>query len=425
MIRIADIQKRLQGLVGFGNVADKELRLSKAMTESESGLYFTDEHPLLTLRRLRDTAPKDLNAVVNKWRAEQSYKKGEIAEYDERRYIATRDTMEVPTIGDWEEVSDFDVYLHQKVKASISKVLNRWYEEKKIELSTKTLLDNRYLFTNAGRIADTIEKKGRIVGIELQTPRYASVSTKISKIGLQTKGKGKTTLYLFHDSNPMPIKSIELNVTQDGMMQWFNVDDIVLPYVSDMNDAGGVWYLCYWEEDLGDMQAIKKDYDFAKQPCSTCSQYEYDNHQAWSKYLGVSPFYAMPNDGESRELWDIESNMYTNACNYGINLQVSVECDLTDFVIEQKKIFANAISKQFALDMLTMMYYNGNERINFQSQGNFEKVAFDIEGDSQGRYKGGIRHELDQAIKALKIETNGIDSICLQCRKKGVRIGVI
>ena len=72
-----------------------------------------------------------------------------------------------------------------------------------------------------------------------------------------------------------------------------------------------------------------------------------------------------------------------------------------------------------------MMYYNGNERINFQSQGNFEKVAFDIEGDSQGRYKGGIRHELDQAIKALKIETNGIDSICLQCRKKGVRIGVI
>jgi hypothetical protein len=134
----------------------------------------------------------------------------------------------------------------------------------------------------------------------------------------------------------------------------------------------------------------------------------------------------MPSDKESRTLWDIEDNIYTNACNYGMNLQVSVECDLTGFVIEQKKIFANAISKQFALDMLSTMYYNGNERINFTAQnGNFEKIAFDIEGDSQSRYKGGIRHELDKAIQALKIETNGIDKICLQCRKRGIRVGAI
>jgi hypothetical protein len=67
-----------------------------------------------------------------------------------------------------------------------------------------------------------------------------------------------------------------------------------------------------------------------------------------------------------------------------------------------------------------------NERITFTPQNvNFEKIAFDIEGDSQSRYKGGIRHELDKAIQALKIETNGIDKICLQCRKRGIRVGAI
>jgi hypothetical protein len=426
MIRIKDIQRSLQGLVGFRNEWGDNA-LSDMMCESESGLYFQDEHPMLTLSNLRNTAPLELNTIVQEWRADHEYSKGEIVKYsDELKYIAQRNTTEEPTINDWENIGDFDVYLHNKVNASISKVVTRWMEEKKTELSTKTLLDNRYLFSNAGRIADTIEKKGRIVGIELQAPRYASVSTKISKIGLQMKGKGKTKLYLFHSSNPNPIKTIEVERTQDGMMQWFAMDDIILPYVSEMNDAGGVWYIVYWEDDLCEMQAIKKDYDFAKQPCSTCNQYEYNNYEAWSKYLGVSPFYAMPSDKESRTLWDIEDNIYTNACNYGMNLQVSVECDLTGFVIEQKKIFANAISKQFALDMLSTMYYNGNERINFTAQnGNFEKIAFDIEGDSQSRYKGGIRHELDKAIQALKIETNGIDKICMQCRKRGIRVGAI
>lgn len=427
MIRIKDIQRSLQGLVGFRNeIGDNAL--SDMMCESESGLYFQDEHPLLTLDNIRKTAPLELNTIVQEWRADHEYTQGEIVQHSEVKYICMADTESEPNIENqsWQAVGDFDVYLHNKVNASISKVVTRWMEEKKTELATKTLLDNRYLFSNAGRIGDTIEKKGRIVGIELQTPRYASVSTKISKIGLQMKGKGKTKLYLFHSSNPNPIKTIEVERTQDGMMQWFAMDDIILPYVSESNDAGGVWYIVYWEDDIGEMQAIKKNYDFAKQPCSTCNQYEYNNYEAWSKYLGVSPFYAMPSDKESRTLWDIEDNIYTNACNYGINLQVSVECDLTGFVIEQKKIFANAISKQFALDMLSTMYYNGNERINFTAQnGNFEKIAFDIEGDSQSRYKGGIRHELDKAIQALKIETNGIDKICLQCRKRGIRVGTI
>lgn len=425
MIRIKDIHNSLHGLVGFSRSTEEELQLSEVMTSSDSGLYFTDEHPMMTLDNLRNTAPLELTEAVPKWVAEHLYHKGEIVQYDEQKYIAKQDTYAVPTNGEWEIANDFDVYLSKKVNASISKVVNRWLEEKKTELNTKTLLENKYLFTTAGRISDTIEKKGRIVGLEIQTPRYASVSTKINKIGLQMKGTGMVTMYLFHSSNPNPIKTIDINRTQNGMMQWFTMDDFILPFVSENNDSGGTWYLVYWEDSIGQQEAIKKDYDFGKQPCSTCNQYEYNNHVSWSKFLQVSPFYTIPFDKDSRMLWDIDNNMYNSNGNYGINLQVSVECDLTNFVIEQKRIFANAISKQFALDMLSTMYYNSNNRINFKSQnGTYEKIAYDIEGDNQGR-KSGIRYELEKAIQALRIETNGIDKICLQCRKRGVRVGTI
>jgi hypothetical protein len=169
------------------------------------------------------------------------------------------------------------------------------------------------------------------------------------------KGTGMVTMYLFHSSNPNPIKTIDINRTQNGMMQWFTMDDLILPFVSENNDSGGTWYLVYWEDSIGQQEAIKKDYDFGKQPCSTCNQYEYNNHVSWSKFLQVSPFYTIPSDKDSRMLWDIDNNMYNSNGNYGINLQVSVECDLTNFVIEQKRIFANAVSKQFALDMLSIM----------------------------------------------------------------------
>ena len=47
-----------------------------------------------------------------------------------------------------------------------------------------------------------------------------------------------------------PVKIIKLNKIRDNSAEWFTVDDLYLSYQSEDNDAGGSWYLCYFQSEL-------------------------------------------------------------------------------------------------------------------------------------------------------------------------------
>lgn len=53
MIRITEIQESLLHLIGWRQSYDRNdgIWLSESLTESESGLYYQDAHPLLTLQK--------------------------------------------------------------------------------------------------------------------------------------------------------------------------------------------------------------------------------------------------------------------------------------------------------------------------------------------------------------------------------------
>ena len=57
-------------------------------------------------------------------------------------------------------------------------------------------------------------------------------------------------LYTSHSSMDAPVKIIKLNKIRDNSAEWFTVDDFYLPYQSEYNDAGGSWYLCYFQSEL-------------------------------------------------------------------------------------------------------------------------------------------------------------------------------
>ena len=53
--------------------------------------------------------------------------------------------------------------------------------------------------------------------------------------------------------------------------------------------------------------------------------------------------------------------------NYGLNLELTISCDITDFIIEQRMLFQDVIAKQVAVDMLREFAYNANVRTNRHS----------------------------------------------------------
>lgn len=431
MVRACDIQEKLLHLIGWEqNYDTSDLKISDALTVSESGLYFQQIHPLLTLQNMSCIAPDFKNITFPEYNSEKEYSKGNVVDYQGTQYKALQKAQgKQPDIESeyWVETNLFSEWLESKTKASIQKAIARYCNEKTVEGTNKPLCESRTLFDGTGRLVDTVKNKKNLVGFEIIPVRAKGVTTKINKICLQFTKAGEYTLYLMHSSMDAPVKIIKLNKIRDNSAEWFTVDDLYLPYQSEDNDAGGSWYLCYFQSELSEgSQAIRKNKDWSKEPCGSCSRRELLAWMAWSKYLEIHPFFAneelINTEDESLHLWDVENNQYTYDNNYGLNLEVTVSCDITDFIVEQRMMFQDVIAKQVAVDMLREFAYNSNVRTNRHSiNASRLDILYEVDGDSSSMKKSGLSYQLDMAFKAIKLSTSGIDRVCLPCRNKGIK----
>nr|DAK94610.1 MAG TPA: hypothetical protein [Caudoviricetes sp.] len=423
MIRIADIQDKMLHLVGWKQSYDlSDIMLSSNITQTESGMYFQQIHPLLTLDNLRSIAPDFQNYNWQVHDVNKAYKSGEVVRIDDSLYKAIQDVPEETDILDseyWTETNPFSEWLEEKTKASIVKLVNKFINMKLADKATKSLIENKILFDGTGRLTNKIENRNKLVGFEIDTVRSKGVTVKIDKIGLQMTEPGSYTLYIFHSSNPEPIYTLTFEKTKANSLEWFKPkDDILLPYESANTDAGGSWYLVYKQSELPEnAQAIYKDRDWSTGPCKACSRSEFLAYQAWSRYIEVHPFYISED-----EEFDPEIMNFTYDKNYGINLEVSAYCDLTDFIIKQRAMFQDVLSKQVAIDFLREFAYNPNVRTNRHSI-NASKldILVELDGDSNSMRQSGLSYELDIALKALSISTQGLDRVCLPCVNNGIK----
>lgn len=431
MVRANDIQEKLLHLIGWEqNYDTSDLKISDALTVSESGLYFQQIHPLLTLQNMSCIAPDFKNITFPEYNSEKEYSKGNVVDYQGTQYKALQKAQgKQPDIESeyWVETNLFSEWLESKTKASIQKAIARYCNEKTAEGTNKPLCESRTLFDGTGRLVDTVKNKKNLVGFEIVPVRAKGVTTKINKICLQFTKAGEYILYLMHSSMDAPVKIIKLNKIRDNSAEWFTVDDLYLPYQSEDNDAGGSWYLCYFQSELPEgSQAIRKDKDWSKEPCGSCSRRELLAWMAWSKYLEIHPFFVneelINTEDKSLHLWDVENNQYTYDNNYGLNLEVTVSCDITDFIVEQRTMFQDVIAKQVAVDMLREFAYNSNVRTNRHSiNASRLDILYEVDGDSSSMKKSGLSYQLDMAFKAIKLSTSGIDRVCLPCRNNGIK----
>lgn len=437
MIQIKQIEDALLHLVGFDQGGTSEVKISSSLTESESGLYFQQAHPLITLTNLACIAPDYENMetaieAASEYRKNTMYVKGAIVFYAGKYYRAEVDNASSNDFASsqWAEVDPFSVWLEKKVRSSIAKAATRFVNEKLVSKTSNSLCENKTLFDGTGRLTDTISNHKNLVGFEIVPIRAKGVTTRINKVCLQFTAPGKYKLYLMHSSSFTPIKTIEVEKKARGS-EWIKLDDVLLPYESENINAGGSWYLCYRQSELPEGSlAINKDRDWSKGPCKSCSRNEYMSWSAWSKFIEVHPFEIKEEEAEDLDgsimMWDIENNNYQYNRNYGLNLDISVYCDLTEFIIRERHLFQDIIMKQFAIDMLREFAYNPSVRTNRHSiNASRMDVLYEIDGDSSSMKKSGLNYQLEQAIKAIDISTQGLDRICLVCKNNGIKFRTV
>lgn len=440
MIRIPVIVDALLPLVGWRQSYDPRDTLDESLTQSESGLYFQDTHPLMTLKNVRSVMPEDYLFRYPEWLSIVPYKKGQKVRHMDIVWVAKQDNqnMEPPASdfnGDysddfggeyWKPYNFMTDFLRQQTEAGITQAVQTFLQIKGLLRETKDLLERRTFFDGAGRLQNTQPAQGKLVGMEINPVRSMGVTAKIERIGLQMTGAtGNVRVYLFHSSQRDPIKVADLNFTkQNGGFQWFDMPDWYMPYISDGNNSGGSWYLVYDQNSLPDgMLAINASKDWSREPCMTCNAGSVANWRELTKYLLISPFktHAYETFAEYPELWDINDNIYTNTSNYGINVEVSVGCDLTDFIVRERMMFATVIQRQVTANLLRTMALNPEVRTNRnQSNVSQQAILYELDGNTQGR-EGGLGYELRKGYDALDLNTRGLDRICLTCRPVGVR----
>lgn len=431
MIRIKDLNEQLLHLVGWQQSYDtSEVKLSDNLTQSESGMYFQQVHPLLTLPNLMSIAPDFKNTNFPEHDANSPYKEGIVVTLEDRYYKSIKDVpvnTEITNDEFWIETNLFSEWLEDKTKASIIKLINKFINMKLADKASKSLIENKTLFDGTGRLTNLATNRDRFVGFEVDTVRSKGVTVKINKIGLQFTRPGKYKVYILHSSCDTPVYSFEFEKLKSNSIEWFKPkEDILLPYESQEIDAGGSWYIGYLQSDLPEnSQAINRDRDWSTQPCKGCSRQEFLAWQAWSKYIEIHPFYVDENQllGEDEQMYfDPEIMNFTYDANYGINLDVSVYCDLTDFIIKQKQLFQDVIAKQVAVDFLREFAYNPNVRTNRRSiNASRTDILYELDGDSSSMKHSGLNYELDLALKALNFSTQGLDRVCLPCVNHGLK----
>lgn len=443
MIRLTEIQNALMHVVGWQQSYNPEFKIDEDLTESESGLTFQGAHPLLTLENIRSIMPEDFWFKYPEWNMILTYPVGAKVRHEGKVWIAqyvNQNQEPGANNSDFNNDSNNDFgpevwvpynfqsdFLRVLTANAINQTIQTFIQTKQLNEETKNLLERRTFFDGAARLQATIDPRGKIVGFEIVPVRAMGVTTKIERIGLQmVHGTGTVRMYLFHSSQYAPIQIEDFEYTNtSGGFQWFTPKrPMYLPYISNGNDAGGAWFLCYNQNDLPDgMRALNVSKDWSVEPCQTCLGGSIESWRQMTKYLQVSPFgiAAPENFKDNPQMFDIGRLGYTNTMNYGLNVEISVGCDLSDFIISQRLIFANVIQKQVAATVLRTIAMNPNVRVN-RNQVNVtrDELLYELDGVSTGR-PSGLGYELRQAYKALSLDTRNLDRICLQCNNHGVK----
>ncbi len=365
MFNIETVANAVLPVVGWRqNIDSSGVQLTE-LTTSESKLYFQGVHPLITIENLDSIAPKHSGF-------------------------------------------DFTAWLKNKTRDSIIKALTTWQEDKQEEYSARSLVENNVVYDGAGKLSDTEPNEGKFAGFEFNVSKDKGLITLIDRISLHFTQTGDYTVYLYHSSRTTPVNQITLTYTTANQVQWFTLN-WELPYHSITVDVGGSYYVSFKQSEAPG-EAINNSLDW-----SVLSQGNYYGVGHWSQFLSVAPFTV----DETANLWDIEKNDYDLTKSHGLNFELSVKCDYTQFMVDQRNIFRNIIYYQVGIDLLREMIHNPNSRIN-RGQGsvNIQRIEYEIDGDTQGR-KTGLRSDFERSLKAAKITTEGLSKHCLSCQPKG------
>ena len=432
MYNIATLKTSLLGLIGFKDSPDADVApIATDLKASSSGQYWDDFHALLHTDNLYYSSPNFEGMNYIAYSAVASYDTGDKVISSDVAWKSSVDsnTGHTPDVGSYWETC-FSDWLRERTNASIAKLFSRLATDKKLSGSTKSIFSNMRLFEGDGKLSDVITKSSRLVGLAIQPGKINNISVVLNQLGLQfTSAQAGLTVYLWHSSRKAAVASQVIVTTGPNKFNWQSLTNFVLDYVNFANDidAGGTWYLGYFESTLTG-SAVNKVYDFYAGPCVSCSNTSSENiskFNLWSKYVQITPFYVANANLDGVNLPALENIEYDETTNFGLNLSLTVKPDITELITSNTHLITYPLGLQFVNDMIEWMAYNPAVRVNpHRVNASQDALLYELSGATNVK-SDGIKIELEKAIKGLAEDLSNLSAVLPKNKPSGIRIGAI
>jgi hypothetical protein len=342
-------------------------------------------HPYVTLQNIFAMMPVTSNWTIATYAAGDTYQKGQITNASSVYYESLQDSNigNTPSSSPlfWKATTLKSVWLRRQMFSSLEKVLTE-------VVKTDPLIDHELLYV----VTDTndyIDNNSQFVGFEIRPLNSEHLKVVLNRIGTQfTQANTDLKLYLYSQNT----KVAELLVDSEANNFSWNT----LTENNELYGSGKRWFLFYDQDELTG-NALTFDFWVANRVSSFVKFYPFEIPNTTTNFIK-----------------DVDG--YTSY-SYGLSFDLSLLCDITDFITTNKFAFAKAWQLQFCYDMLEMFYYNGSaasnsiERNILNTTQGQDGLLGEIKGENENTIVSKLKVELRRLNKALKF-----GEVCLPCK---------
>jgi hypothetical protein len=285
---------------------------------------------------------------------------------------------------------DFNTWLTGRTLQAVKEAMSHWWSSKWAMNTARPLMSKQQAYTYDNYSQFNAVATGKRLGCRVTPKMNGSYLGRISidKVSVRLAAPGTITVHFHPVDSPTATQSQEIVYTGNGTEQWVNVSGWSIP-----GDSKGAFIYFETEEATPSVMTYRGN-------CN-CR-----NSMRWCSVTGIdgSTDAGLMIPGVTRE-------------NYGVNLILSAECDYTDFLVDNKDLFADYLSLSVASHFLRLIANNPNARLN-RNEGMIDpdRVLYEIDGNPQGR-KTGLSKLLHEATEGVHLQREGFDTVCLPCNE--------
>ena len=295
---------------------------------------------------------------------------------------------------DYKDITDedFNILLKNMQESSIISVCNQVFNE-------FDFIDRNVLYKNASNKTEVESLPNGFVGYKIEVSSAKNTAFNINRVILEFDGTGTFDLLLFNTGKKEALQTKTITITTDNQVEELNwvLDNSETTYKGD-------YYIGYVTDGIT-VNPFKR---------------QWNNANVMSSFKELCVEKVLVNGHTSNELFDL-TLIDGLSQEIGLNLDISVYDDYTDFILNNKMLFAKAISLEFTIRCLQMyvssIRSNANER---KSQELYQKIMIEIEGT-----KGsdslisvvGLREQVLGEISQLKQEVKKLKTGILKSRQ--------